>query len=202
MKREIRQRDRRALLLLGVLLGLYFVLSEVAFPAYGRLAAAGDTARDREDQLRRYRRAAVQKADYGPLLEEARRRVEEGEGLLIRGDNPSLASAELQTIIEGIAADTGVELGQRNMSAAVQKDEFFNEITMTLGFECTPGQLVMFLEQLRRSEKLVAVRSIRIAPLSVADEVSAGMELPKDLRVNLTVGAVLASPPEGEPAED
>ena len=73
---------------------------------------------------------------------------------------------------------------------------------MTLGFECTPGQLVVFLEQLRRSEKLVAVRSIRIAPLSVADEVSAGMELPKDLRVNLTVGAVLASPPEGEPAED
>ena len=202
MKREIRQRDRRALLLLGVSLGLYFVLSEVVFPAYDRLAASADTARDREDQLLRYRRAAVQKADYEPLLEEARRRVEEGESLLIRGDNPSLASAELQTIIEGIAEATGVELGQRNMSATVQKDEFFNEITMTLGFECTPGQLVVFLEQLRRSEKLVAVRSIRIAPLSVVDEVSAGMELPKDLRVNLTVGAVLASPPQGEPAEN
>ena len=201
MKLQIRQRDRRALLLLGVSLGLYFVLSEVAFPAYDRLAAAVDIALDREDQLRRYRRAVVRKADYGQLLEEARQRVEDGEGLLIRGDNPSLASAELQTIIEEVAEATGIELGQRNMSAARQKDEFFNEITMTLGFECTPGQLVAFLEQLRGSEKLVAVRSIQIGPLSVVDAVSEGMELLKDVRVSLTVGAVLASPPEGEPVE-
>ncbi len=202
MKLEIRQRDRRALLLLGVSLGLYLVLSEVAFPAYDGLAAAADIALDREDQLRRYRRAVVRKADYGRLLEEARRRVEEGEALLIRGDNPSLASAELQTMIEEVAEATGIELGQRNMSAASRKDEFFNEITMTLGFECTPGQLVAFLKGLRGSERLVAVRSIQIAPLSVVDEVSDEMELLKDVRVNLTVGAVLASPPEGDPAED
>ena len=129
------------------------------------------------------------------------RRVEEGEALLLRGDNPSLASAELQAVIEEVAEATGIELGQRNMSAARQKDEFFNEITMSLGFECTPGQLVAFLEQLRGSEKLRAVRSIQIAPLSVVDEVSEGMEVLKDVRVNLTVGAVLASPPAGEPAE-
>ena len=137
----------------------------------------------------------------GQLLEEARRRVEEGEALLLRGDNPSLASAELQAVIEEVAEATGIELGQRNMSAARQKHEFFNEITMSLGFECTPGQLVAFLEQLRGSEKLLAVRSIPIAPLSVVDEVSEGMEVLKDVRVNLTVGAVLASPPAGEPAE-
>ena len=201
MKLEIRQRDRRALFLLGVSLGLYFVLSEVASPAYDRLAAAVDTALDREDQLRRYRRAVVRKADYGQLLEEARRRVEEGEAQLVQGDNPSLASAELQTIVEQVAELTGIELGQRNMSAARQKDEFFNEITMTLGFESTPGQLVAFLEQLRGSEKLVAVRSIQIAPLIVVDEVTEGMELLKDVRVNLTVGAVLASPPEAVPGE-
>ena len=201
MKLEIRQRDRRALFLLGVSLGLYFVLSEVASPAYDRLAAAVDTALDREDQLRRYRRAVVRKADYGQLLEEARRRVEEGEAQLVQGDNPSLASAELQTIVEQVAELTGIELGQRKMSAARQKDEFFNEITMTLGFESTPGQLVAFLEQLRGSEKLVAVRSIQIAPLIVVDEVTEGMELLKDVRVNLTVGAVLASPPEAVPGE-
>ena len=129
------------------------------------------------------------------------RRVEEGEALLLRGDNPSLASAELQAVIEEVAEATGIELGQRNMSAARQKDEFFNEITMSLGFECTPGQLVAFLEQLRGLEKLLAVRSIQIAPLSVLDEVREGMELLKDVRVNLTVGAVLASQPAGEPAE-
>ena len=186
---------------MGVALAVYLFFTQVGFPIYDELAAALDTALEREDQLRRYRRAVVRKANYAELLADARLRVEEGEALLIRGDNPSLASAELQTMVEQVAELTGIELGQRNMSVARQKDEFFNEITMTLGFESTPGQLVAFLEKLRGSEKLVAVRSIQIAPLHVVDEVPEGGELVKDLRVNLTLGAVLASAPVAEPVE-
>ncbi len=201
MKFELRARDRRALLLLVSALAVYFFFTEIGFPLYDRLAAAADSALEKEDQLRRYRRAVVRRADYGQLLEEARRRMDEGEGRLIRGDNPSLASAELQVIVEQVAETTGVELGQRNMSPARQKDEFFVEITMAISFECTPGQLVAFLSELRASEKLVAVRSLEVSPLHVVDGVSDGGELMKDVGVNLTVGAVLASAPSAPSAE-
>ena len=64
------------------------------------------------------------------------------------------------------------------MSAARQKDEFFNEITMSLGFECTPCQLVISS----------IVMAIIAPPVGRAGRPA-------------TVGAVLASPPAGEPAE-
>ena len=108
----------------GRFAGSVFRLIRSRFPAYNRLAAAVDIALEREDQLRRYRRAVARKADYGQLLEEARRRVEEGEALLLRGDNSRWPPAELQAVIEEVAEATGIELGQRNMSAARQKDEF------------------------------------------------------------------------------
>ena len=201
MKLELRKRDRRALILMGMALIVYFSFTAMILPFYDDLALATDTALERENQLRRYRRAVLQKANYAEVLVEARKRVEEGEALLIRGDNPSLASAELQMIIEEIAEITGIELGQRNISPATRKDDFFNEITMTFGFESTPGQVVALLERLRNSEKLVTVRSIQIAPLRIVHEVSEDMELLKDLRVNLTVGAILASAPSGDNSE-
>ena len=201
MKMEFRPRDRRALVLLGSALAVYFFFTEVGFPVYDELTAAQEGALEKEDQLRRYRRAVVRKANYEQLLEDARQRVAEAEATLIRGDNPALASAELQTIVEGAAERTGIELGQRVISPASRKDDFFTEITMTLAFECTPGQMVGFLSELRAAEKFISVRSFETSPLRAVDELSTDVEMTKDLRVNLTVGAVLASVPSAPTAE-
>ena len=193
MKFTFQTRDRRALILLATGLGLYFLVSTVAFPAYDDLVAAEASAIEKEDQLLRYRRALVRAADYASLLEEARSRIQEGEALLIPGDNPSLASAQLQTLIEDAAERTGIELGQRNSSPARPADDYFNEITMSLTFECTPGQLVQFLSDIRDVEWLVSVQSIQVSPLQGADGVPAG-DLIKDLTVNVSFAAILAAP--------
>ena len=194
MKLELRPRDRRALILLASALGLYVLVSEVLLPAYDNLVAAETEALEKEDQLLRYRRALVRAEDYRVLLEEARSRMEEGEALLIPGENSSLASAELQTIVEEIAERTGIDLGQRSMSLARMVDDYFNEVTMSLGFECTPGQLVQFLSEIRDVERLVIVRSIQVSPIRSVDGVPASGELIKDLNVNVTFGAILATP--------
>ena len=198
---ELQSRDRRALVLLASAIAVYFFFTEVGFPIYDELAAGEESALAKEDQLRRYRRAVIRKADYGQLLEDARQRVAEGEARLIRGDNAALASAELQTIVEEAAERTGIELGQRNMSPARQKDNFFNEITMTLGFECTPVQFVAFLSALRDQEKFVTVLTVQATPLRAVDQMPAENELTKDLRIDLTLGAVLSSTPQVPAAE-
>jgi hypothetical protein len=195
MTMELQPRDRLALVLLASALAVYVFFTELGFPFYDELAAAEESALEKEDQLRRYRRAVVRKADYGQLLEDAKLRVAEGEARLIRGDNPSLASAELQTIVEGAAEKIGIELGQRSMSPASRKDDFFNEITMTLVFECTPGQLVGFLSELRNQEKFMTVLTFQATPLEGADQIPVDRELTKDLRVDLTLGTVLSSAP-------
>ena len=195
MKIEIRERDRRALLGLCIAAAIYLLVSQAAFPAFDRLKSASQTASDKEDELLKYRRALMRKGRYTQLIEQASKSVTDAELRLISGSNPSLASVELQTIIEEAARKVGIPLGQRSMSAARKKDDFFNEITMTLSFECTLGQLTAFLSEIRSSPKFITVRNTQITPVQAVHEAPANADLKKTVRVNLTLVAILSSPP-------
>jgi hypothetical protein len=194
VKFEIRERDRRALLLLITAAVLYATLSFVLLPAYDALKEAASGVNDREQQLSKYRRALVRKGNYAQLLEQARKNMAEDEGRFIRGDNPSLAAVELQTIVEGAAGKAGVALNQRNISAARKKNEFFNEITMTIAVEATPLQVSAFLAELRNAPKFVVVPSVQLAPKEVLHAAPQKGSFMKMLRANLTISGLLPVP--------
>ncbi len=196
MKFELRERDRRALLLLGIGIAVYFLISALILPAWDRLSVGADAVTKKEDELRKYRRAVVSAQNYSRLLDQAKKSVADAEGRLIRGDNASLASVELQTLVEGAAAKFNIPLTQRNMSSAKKKDDYFNEITMTLSFESTPNQVTSFLGELRAAPKFVTVRSFQLSPVNPAQEAPTKGELKKTVRVNVTVAALLSSVPK------
>jgi Tfp pilus assembly protein PilO len=195
MKLEIRERDRRAIFLLTAAAAVYVVLSFGILPAFDALKNASSDVGGKEEQLSRYRRALVRKGHYAKLLEKARKDMSDAESRLVRGDNPTLAAVELQTIVEEAAKKVGFELGQRNISPARKKDEFFNEITMTLAFEATPGQLTQFLAEIRNAPKFITVRNAQIAPTQVIHEAPKKGDFKKMLRANLTISAALPMPP-------
>ena len=194
MKVEIRQRDRRALIGLGLAIGVYVLLAMLAFPAFDSLKSSAAEASEKEQQLMKYKRALIRKGHYSQLLESARKNMTEAEARLIRGDNASLASVELQNIVEEAAKKVEIPLGQRNMSTAKKKDQFFNEITMTLSFESTPNQLTMFLSELRSAPKFLTVRNAQVAPVQILQEAPKKGDFQKTVRVSLTIAAILASP--------
>jgi len=195
MKLEIRERDRRAMLLLVGAAVVYAVFSFGILPAFDALKDASSEVGGKEEQLSRYRRALIRKGHYARLLEKARKDVSDLEARLIRGDNPTLAAVELQTIVEEAAKKVGLEFSQRNISPARKKDEFFNEITMTLAFEATPGQVTQFLEEIRNAPKFITVRNAQIAPAQVVHEAPKKGDFKKTVRANLTISAVLPMPP-------
>jgi len=194
MKFEIRERDRRGVLMLLAAGGLYVVLSFGLLPAFDSLKAAATGTSDKEQQLSKYRRALVRKGNYTQLLEQARKNMAADEALFIRGDNPSLAAVELQTIVEGAAGKSGLALNQRNISAARKKDGFFNEITMTVAIDGTPSQISSFLSELRSSPKFLVVRSLQLAPTEVLHEAPPKGGFKKMLRANLTISGLLPVP--------
>ena len=194
---QIRERDRRALLVLGIAAILYVVLDYVVIPGFAGLTTASEEATLKEDELRKYRRAVIRKGHYTQLLAEATKNLAAAEERLIRGDNPSLASVEFQTIVEGVATATGISLGQRNMSTAKKKDDFFNEITMTLSFDCTPNQLTTFLSEIRNAPKFISIRTIQVTPSRLLHEPPARGDFQKVVRVTATLGAILATAPRG-----
>jgi len=195
MKLEIRERDRRAMLLLVGAAVVYAVFSFGILRAFDALKDACSEVGGKEEQLSRYRSALIRKGHYARLLEKARKDVSDLEARLIRGDNPTLAAVELQTIVEEAAKKVGLEFSQRNISPARKKDEFFNEITMTLAFEATPGQVTQFLEEIRNAPKFITVRNAQIAPAQVVHEAPKKGDFKKTVRANLTISAVLQMPP-------
>src|SRR5437762_6152741 len=103
MKFELREKDRRAILVLAAAAGIYAMVSYVALPAFDRLTQTPSSAGQQEDQLKKYRRALIRKGHYTEALAQARKNVSEAETRFVRGDNPTLASVELQTIVEDAA---------------------------------------------------------------------------------------------------
>ena len=193
MKIRLRDRDRRALIGLALAVALYVVTVELVLPQWDRLREAPELAANSESQLRRYRRAILRQGQYEELEALAVARDGELESLLIRAESESLASVELQSIVESVAADIGVVFGERNIIAPRILDDFFSETAMSVAFDSTPNQLVSLLTALRDLETLITVRELNIQPKP--DE---GQDLTKEWQVSLTVGALIENSPAGD----
>ena len=191
MKIEIRSRDRRALSLLGIAAALYVASSYIAFPVYDRLKLASNVAAEKEDQLRKYRRALIRKDRYAQLIPAAKAQVAAAESGLIRGDNPSLAAAELQALMEEIAKKSDVAVSQRSVLPPKKIDEFYNELPMSLAFDANPGQLVNLLTNIRLAPKFLTLKTMQVSAAQPITEMPKTGEYRKILHVNLTVTAIL-----------
>ena len=115
MKLNIRTRDRRALFGLAAAVSVYLIFSIIVLPAFDRLKESAATASEKEEQLRKYRQAMQRKGHYTELLDQARKYVVDAESKLIHGDNPSLASIELQNLVEDAAKKVNIEFAQKNV---------------------------------------------------------------------------------------
>jgi hypothetical protein len=175
------QRNRRALIVFGAAVVLYLVTSQFIFPWYDQLRAATGLAAEKEEQLRRYRQELLHQGNYRVLTADVRKKILEAVPYFF--GNP----AELQKLVEDGAKAVGIDLAQRSAVQTKRIDDVVYEIAMTITFQCTPGQLVRFLDQLRQSPKIANVRAAQIDPAQVAFEPPKTGEFRKMLRVNLTI---------------
>jgi Tfp pilus assembly protein PilO len=192
VKFELKQRDRRALILLVLGLGIFVLADMLVLPAYDRISAGRDSADQKEKELRRYRRAEQRKGQYANLLKLASERVVKSEAVVISAASVSLASSELQAMIEGVGAKVGVMMGQRTIGRPRRLNNFYAELPMTLSFESTPGQLTAFLNELRTLPRFVNARALQVSPAQMVFEAPKGADL-QNVRVGMTVAALISA---------
>ncbi|HLH30734.1 MAG TPA: hypothetical protein VKY31_05995 [Terriglobia bacterium] len=189
------QRNRRALIALGVAVAIYLISSQALLPLYDQLRASSGAAADKTEELRKYRRELSHRGNYEALKADARKKLDEVNTHFFTND--AAGTAELQRIIEEGAKTVGIDLMQRTTSQPRKIDDLASELTMTTTFEATPNQLVAFLNQLRNSSKIVNVRNSQIDPVQVVYEAPKSGDVKKTLRANLTiVGIALVNPAE------
>jgi hypothetical protein len=191
MTATMNQRNRRALIALGIAVVIYLIASQGLLPLYDQLRAASGTVADKTGELKKYRRELSHRGNYDALKNDARKKLDDLKTHFFTND--ASGSADLQRMVEDSAKAVGIDLMQRTTTQPRKLDELTAEVTMTTNFEATPNQLVAFLNQLRNAPKIVNVRNAQIDPIHIVYETPKQGEVKKNLRANLTIAGVALS---------
>jgi len=194
------QRDRRALTLLGVAVGLFLVLQlDIFAPSSASGSPASDAALDALEQ--RLQLAQVQ-ARQRPLIEAelsaAQRRLEKVEGRLLESADPALAQAEMRSFIGQLLEAEGIPLRVSRFATVKLEQDRYAQVPLVVEFTCGIEQMVNFMAAIANSSRLLATRNIRIRPdkpevKSIAVTMTVAGYLPMDRAPELAEKATGAS---------
>ena len=181
MLEKLQKRDRVALVSCAAAAGLFLVVQFGVFPLLDHLPRGSGSIQDKELTLRRYQRLLRESGQERSRLAAAEQRLAHLESGLLESPTATLASAEWQRLVRGLADTQGLQLGS---SEFIRTQDLGSGYSLVLGrvqLHCRLDQLVPFLLGLAGSPKLLAVTQLRI------------MALPNDpqnaLNVELTIGA-------------
>lgn len=142
--------------------------------------------------LRGQRETLGREEVYKARLDQYKKQLDQDMTRLLPGDNPSLASADLQKIIKDFADRSGVEVTQRNIMQEKRIQDLVNKVTVRMETNCSPEQLVQFLTLIKNHEKLLNVDEMTISSVRNIRRM--------ETRTSLVISGYIALPPE-EPKE-
>ena len=176
------RRDKRALGIAGIAVGLFLVLDLGVFPLWDSMQAEREGLEVREQTFLKFREAVESRAQREAeksLLEGQLREAERG---LLPGETPAIASAELRARVQQLAADHGMEVVSSRFLPERPLGEDYLQVPLGIQLKGRIDALVRFLE---------ASESGRTTLRVVQMNIEGGRDEEKILSVNLTVAGIL-----------
>jgi type II secretion system (T2SS) protein M len=183
MLEKLQRRERLAVILGAVSVGVFLLAQFAVFPLLDRRPQISGGIEEKELTLQRDKRLVRESAREQYQLVAARGRLKSLESGLLESPSVSLANAEWQRLVREMADSQGIELGS---SEFIRTQDLGSGYSLVLGrvqLRCRIDQLVQFLIALADSPKLWSVTQMRI--LNVQGDAQ------KSLSVELTLGAPL-----------
>ena len=161
----MNERDRRALILLGVvgvlILGWYF-LSDDDTPNV--VSVSVDTIPAAEKRLERLRQLAASVPGKQIVFDHVAAELATREKGLIQAGTAAQAQAQLLQIVMRLARSQPNPIAIRNTEMGQIKafDDFYGEVAVAVNFESGIEQLVNFLADLTSQKELIGTSDLRI----------------------------------------
>jgi hypothetical protein len=140
----------------------------------------------KEKMLLKQRETLSREGIYKGRLDLLQRRLGQDMALLLPGDNPNVAGAELQKLLKDFADQSGVEITQKSIQPEKKLPNGLTKVTVRIDTNCSPEQLVGFLAAVENYEKF----------LTVDDFTVNGFKIQKrwEIRPNLAVSGYINAP--------
>ncbi len=158
---EISAREKKFLIGGGVsaiLIVGYYLVSTYA-PG---ISDTGSSVEIKRRTLLQQREIVSQEALYRSRAEQYRQRLQQMTTLLLPGDNPSIAGAELQKVLKDMADQSGVEINRRTIQREQKLQGDIVKISVNIETNCEPEQMVQFLAAVENYEKRLVVDELMI----------------------------------------
>ncbi|NWG13162.1 MAG: hypothetical protein HXY20_06470 [Acidobacteria bacterium] len=150
------------------------------------LSDTGTSVEIKRRTLLQHREIVSQEGIYRSRAEQYRQRLQQMTALLLPGDNPSIAGAELQKILKDMADRSGVEINRRTIQREQKLQGGIVKISVNIETNCEPDQLVQFLAAVENYEKRLVVDELMINAFRIQRRYQA--------RPNLTVSGYIRVP--------
>jgi hypothetical protein len=162
---EIQSRDRKALIGLGVALGLFVILQfDFILPAPGSGAPDAGTVEGVEQAFR----LAHVKARRKPLVDaEAQatsNALAEIEKRLLASENAALAKAEMRQLVEDLLTAEGIAMRGSRFGTVALEGEDYAQVPLIVDFECQIEQFVNWMAAVANAAELLSTRRIQLNP--------------------------------------
>ena len=143
--------------------------------------------------LLKQREALSREGIYKERLELYGERLDQDMALLLPGDNPNVAGAELQKVLKDLADQSGVEIMQKNILQEKKIQDTLVKVSVRIETNCVPEQLVQFLTAIENYEKFLTVDELVVN--------SFRMQKRYEIRPSVIVSGYIV-PRETKPAEN
>ena len=112
--------------------------------------------------LLKQRETLTREEGYKKRIDQYSARLEKEMQLLLPGDNPNVAGAELQKILKDFADQSGVEITQKNILPEKKVQDLLTKVSVRIDTNCNLEQLVQFLTAIESYEKYLKIDECNI----------------------------------------
>jgi len=182
---KITSREKRVILIgvcIASAVAIYFALT-LLLPNRGTLA---QDVFLKKRMLLRQRETLTREEVYKKHIEQYRGHLEKERTLLLPGNNPNVAGAELQRILKDFADQSGVEITQKNILPERKIQDLLTKVSVRIDINCNPEQLVQFLTAIENYEKYLKIDECMINGFRIQKRF--------EIRPSLTIAGYISLP--------
>jgi hypothetical protein len=164
------EKDKKALMIVGIAVGLYATAQFAVFPLWDTLQERRDNLPIVERKLEKYRAVARTAELRRTEASSVDTKLQEAERGLLTSETAALASAELQQIAKQFTTAESIDIRSNNFLPAKPVGGEYMQIPLGLQFQCRVDQLVNLLTDFSGHQKHLAVSRLSIQGLGGKDK--------------------------------
>lgn len=161
--RKLAKRDKRAILLGGILIALYLLIFHLVMPVYEAQADVATNFERETKFLEKAMHTLQQKDAYVAQLDDINTVLGEYEDRLLSSRDSSSAAVELEEIVRAAAAENRISLTKTSPLPEKKIGERYSKVTLQLNVDGDMTATTGFLYSLSSHHKFLLVEDFAIS---------------------------------------